>query len=151
MRTSKGTSPHVSAGSIAFSTIGFMATAATQPAHFAAFVHRPWLWPLPAVAVGSATLCPRVVAAGREGRAFLLSCAFLASLLFATVGTLYPVLLRSTIDAHHMLDAFNASSPRATLVIGLSVWIPAMLLAISYFTYVYRSFRGKVQIEDTHH
>ena len=72
-------------------------------------------------------------------------------MLFATVGTLYPVLLRSTIDAHHMLDAFNASSPRATLVIGLSVWIPAMLLAISYFTYVYRSFRGKVQIEDTHH
>lgn len=150
MRTSKGTSPHVSAGSIAFSTIGFMETAATQPAHFAAFVHRPWLWPLPAVAVGSATLCPRAVAAGREGRAFLLSCAFLASLLFATVGTLYPVLLRSTIDAHYTLDAFNASS-RATLVTGLSVWIPAMLLAIGYFTSVYRSFRGKVQIEDTHH
>jgi cytochrome d ubiquinol oxidase subunit II len=127
------------------------ATAATQPAHFAAFAHRPWLWPLPAIAVGSAILCPRAVTAGREGRAFLLSCAFLASLLFATVGTLYPVLLRSTIDANYTLDAFNASSPRATLVIGLTVWIPAMVLAVGYFTYLYRSFRGKVQVEDTHH
>jgi cytochrome d ubiquinol oxidase subunit II len=128
-----------------------LATAATQPAHFAAFAHRPWLWPLPAIAVGSSILCPRAVAAGREGRAFLLSCAFLVSLLFATVGTLYPVLLRSTIDANYTLDAFNASSPRATLVIGLTVWIPAMLLAVGYFTYLYRSFRGKVQVEDTHH
>jgi cytochrome d ubiquinol oxidase subunit II len=128
-----------------------LATAATQPAHFAAFAHRPWLWPLPAIAVGSVILCPRAIAAGREGRAFLLSCAFLASLLFATVGTLYPVLLRSTIDANYTLDAFNASSPRATLVIGLTVWIPAMLLAVGYFTYLYRSFRGKVQVEDTHH
>lgn len=67
------------------------------------------------------------------------------------MGTLYPVLLRSTIDAHYTLDAFNASSPRATLVIGLSVWIPEPLLAIGYFTYVYRSFREKVQIKDTHH
>jgi cytochrome d ubiquinol oxidase subunit II len=128
-----------------------LATAATQPAHFAAFAHRLWLWPLPAIAVGSSILCPRAVTAGREGRAFLLSCAFLASLLFATVGTLYPVLLRSTIAANYTLDAFNASSPRATLVIGLTVWVPAMLLAVGYFTYLYRSFRGKVQVEDTHH
>ena len=127
------------------------ATAATQPAHFAAFAHRPWLWPLPAIAIGSAVLCPRAITAGRETRAFLLSCAFIASLLWATVGTLYPVLLRSTIDANYTLDAFNTSSPRATLVIGLAVWIPAMTLALGYFAYLYRSFRGKVQVEDTHH
>ncbi len=127
------------------------ATAATQPAHFAAFAHRPWLWPLPAVAIASATLCPRALAGGQHGRAFVLSCAFLATLLFATVGTLYPVLLRSTIDANYTLDAFNASSGRATLVIGLIVWIPAMVLALGYFTYLYRSFRGKVQVEDSHH
>ncbi|MDB5220540.1 MAG: Cytochrome d ubiquinol oxidase subunit [Myxococcaceae bacterium] len=128
-----------------------LATAATQAAHFASFGHRPFLWPLPAIAIGSAIMCPRAVAAGREGRAFLLSCAFLTSLLVATVGTLYPVLLRSTVDANYTLDAFNASSPRATLVIGLTVWIPAMLLAAGYFTYMYRSFRGKVQVEDSHH
>ena len=127
------------------------ATMATQPAHFAELVHRPWLWPLPVAAVASALLCPRAVSRGDEGRAFLLSCAFIACLLAATAGTLYPVLLRSTIDPRYSVDAYNAASPRATLVIGLIVWLPAFALAGGYFTYLYRSFRGKVRTEDQHY
>lgn len=64
---------------------------------------------------------------------------------------MYPVLLRSTIEPRFTLDAFNASSPRATLVIGLVVWLPAMVLAAGYFTYLYRSVRGKVRSEDQHY
>ncbi len=128
-----------------------VATAATQPAHFASFARRPWLFPLPAVAIAAGALAPRAIAAGKEGRAFALSSAFIALLLVATVGTLYPLLLRSTVDPRFSLDAFNASSPRATLVIGLFVWFPAILLAIGYFVYLYRSFRGKVRAEDQHY
>jgi cytochrome d ubiquinol oxidase subunit II len=120
------------------------ATAATQPAHFAELTHRPWLWPLPVVAIAAAILCPRAIARGDEGRAFLLSCTFIAGLLAATIGTLYPVLLRSTVDPHYTIDAFNGSSPRATLALGLGLLLPGMALAIGYFTYLYRSFRGKV-------
>jgi cytochrome d ubiquinol oxidase subunit II len=127
------------------------ATVATQPAHFAELVHRPWLWPFPVAAIAAAILCPRTLSRGDEGRAFLLSCAFIACLLFATAGTLYPVLLRSTIDPSYSIDAYNAASPRATLVLGLIVWLPAFVLAAGYFTYLYRSFRGKVQTEDQHY
>lgn len=127
------------------------ATVATQPAHFAELIHRPWLWPLPLLAIASAMLCPRALARGEEGRAFLLSCAFIATLLLATTGTLYPVILRSTVDPCYTLDAFNASSPRATLLIGLVVWLPAIALALGYFTYLYRTFRGKVQADDQHY
>ena len=127
------------------------ATALTQPAHFAEFARRPWVWPLPALAIACAIACPRAIAAGKEGRAFLLSAGFIGGLLAATTGTLYPVLLRSTVDPRFTLDASNASSPRATLVIGLFVWLPAMALAIGYFTYLYRSFRGKVDTEDLHY
>jgi cytochrome bd ubiquinol oxidase subunit II len=70
--------------------------------------------------------------------------------LLATVGTLFPVLLRSTVDPRYTLDAFNAASPRATLVIGLVVWLPAIALSLVYFTFLYRSFRGKVRTEDYH-
>jgi len=128
-----------------------IATALTQREHFATFAHRPWLFPLPALAVAAALLCPRAIASGAEGRAFALSSAFLACLLAATVGTLYPVLLRSTIDSRFTLDAFNTSSPRATLAIGLAVWLPAIALALGYFAYLYRSFRGKVRAEDQHY
>lgn len=127
------------------------ATAATQPAHFAELLRRPWLWPLPAAAIAAAIMCPRAIARGNELRAFGFSCAFIGGLLFATVGTLYPVLLRSTVDPRYTLDAFNTASPRATLFIGLVVWIPAMILAIGYFAFMYRSFRGKVQAEDQHY
>jgi cytochrome d ubiquinol oxidase subunit II len=128
-----------------------VATAATQPAHFAALVQRPWLWPLPIAAVAAAVLCPRAIARGDEGRAFLLSSTFVGGLLVATAGTLYPVILRSTVDPRYSLDAFNASSPRATLVIGLAVWLPAIALALGYFGHLYRTFRGKVRIEDQHY
>ncbi|MBX3187954.1 MAG: cytochrome d ubiquinol oxidase subunit II [Labilithrix sp.] len=128
-----------------------VATWLTQPAYFETFLLRPWIWPLPLLAIASGIMCPRYVARGEEGRAFLASCTFVAGLLFATVGTLYPTLLRSTIDPALSLDAFNASSPRATLGIGLAVWIPAMALAVGYFTYLYWSFRGKVRIEDQHY
>lgn len=127
------------------------ATMATQPAHFAGLTHRPWLWPLPVIAIGASILCPRAMAQGKESRAFALSCAFIGSLLVATTGTLYPVLLRSTIDPRFTMTATNAASPRATLVIGLVVWLPAMVLAAGYFIYLYRSFRGKVSLEDQHH
>jgi cytochrome d ubiquinol oxidase subunit II len=116
-----------------------------------ALTQRPWVWPFPLFAIACAVLCPRAIAAGQEGRAFLLSSGFVGGLLAATTGTLYPVLLRSTIDPRFTLDAFNASSPRATLVIGLIVWLPAMVLAVGYFTYLYRAVRGKVDMEDQHY
>ena len=127
------------------------ATFATEPSHFAGFAARPWLFPLPLAAIAAAVLARRAIAEGRDGRAFALSSTFVATLLAATVGTLYPVLLRSTIDPRFSLDAFNAASPRATLAIGLAVWIPAMTLAAGYFAYLYRTFRGKVTDQDHHY
>jgi cytochrome d ubiquinol oxidase subunit II len=126
------------------------ATAATQSAHFAGFLHRPWLFPLPIAAIAAAICARRAVTVGREGRAFVFSSAFIVALLVATVGTLYPLLLRSTVDPQFSLHAFNASSPRATLMAGLALWLPALALAIAYFGYLYRSFRGKVT-EGEHH
>jgi len=127
-----------------------VATALTQPEHLATFTRRPWLFPLPVLAVAAAILCPRAIQAGKETQAFALSSGFLAGLLAATAGTLFPILLRSTVDPSHTLDAWNASSPRATLLIGLAVWMPAIVLATGYFAYLYRTFRGKVRLEDSH-
>lgn len=127
------------------------ATAATQPAHFATFMHRPWLFPLPIVGLAAAILGWRAIASGHETRAFVLSSAFVAVLLVATAATLYPALLRSTVHQDYSLDAFNASSPDATLSLGLTMWMPAIALAVGYFVYLYRSFAGKVRPEDQHY
>jgi cytochrome d ubiquinol oxidase subunit II len=44
----------------------------------------------------------------------------------------------------------NAANQRHGLLIGLAWWIPAILLAIGYFTYLFRAFRGKVAAVDYH-
>jgi cytochrome d ubiquinol oxidase subunit II len=67
----------------------------------------------------------------------------LASLLGLTAGALYPLILPSTIDAQYSLDVVKGANDAHGLAIGLVWWIPAILLALGYFTYLFRSFRGK--------
>jgi cytochrome d ubiquinol oxidase subunit II len=127
-----------------------VATAGVRPAMFVALVHRPWTWPLPAIAIASAVTVGRslggdeVAVAGHERRAFLASCAFIASLVLATAGVLYPVLLPSTIGPRFDLDVRAAASGEATLMLGLMWWIPAVGLAVAYAANAFRSMRGKV-------
>ena len=47
------------------------------------------------------------------------------------------------------VTAYSAATGRRGLLLGLTWWIPALLLAIGYFTYLFRSFVGKVR--DLHH
>lgn len=136
---------------IALAVAVTIATAFVQPALLRSFLERPWVWPLPLAAMGASAISGWAMRRARETLAFVGSSAFCASLLVATAAVLYPTILRSTVDERWTLDAHNASSPRATLVLGLFVWIPAITLALGYFTYLYGAFRGKVRKGDHHY
>jgi cytochrome bd ubiquinol oxidase subunit II len=125
-----------------------IATGRVRPTIFAALVQRPWLWPLPLLAALSPAVALREIARGRELRAFLASCAFIASLLLVTAGVLYPVLLPSTVDAAYDLDVYSASSGHHGLEVGLAWWIPGIALAVLYFVTLFWSMRGKVNAVD---
>lgn len=126
------------------------ATAGAAPDHFSTLASRPWLYPLPLLALASAFVCRQSIHQGHEARAFAASSTFIVSLLFATAGTLYPVLLRSTNDPAFSIDV-TTSSATSSLTLGLAILAPALAIAVSYFAYLYRSFRGKVQPDDHHH
>ena len=126
-------------------------TAIAQPAFFAHLRGRPWLFPLPLVAVAGAVVALRSLREHRELRAFLASSAFIAAMLLATAGAMYPVILRSTLDEAFTLDAHNTASGDAGLVTGLMVCIPAVALAVGYFSYLFRAFRGKATGEEQAH
>jgi cytochrome d ubiquinol oxidase subunit II len=121
-----------------------LATAAVSPKFFANIFDRAWAWPLLVVLLGSVLAVGDSVRRGANLRAFLASCAFLASLLGLAAAGLYPTLLRSTLDPTWSLTVDNAASGRQSLVSGLFWWIPAVALAIGYFVVVFRMFRGKV-------
>jgi cytochrome bd ubiquinol oxidase subunit II len=42
------------------------------------------------------------------------------------------------------LDVAKSANDRDGLATGLAWWIPAIVLALGYFTYLFRSFRDKV-------
>ena len=89
---------------------GTIGTALVRPGFFVAFAHRPWVWPLPLVALAAPVVALRALARRDDRRAFLASTAFIASLLLATAGVLYPVLLPSTVGSAYDLDVATAAS-----------------------------------------
>jgi cytochrome d ubiquinol oxidase subunit II len=85
-----------------------------------------------------------------ERNAFLASCAYLAGMLTSVVFGVYPMVL----PARNPLYSLTVASAKAAdygLRIGLAWWTIGIILASGYFTYVYRSFVGKVVIERDSH
>ncbi len=122
-----------------------LATWHVQPSLFAAFAHRPWAWPLAIANIGALVAIPILSGRGRDRAAFLASATFIAGLLLATAAALFPIILRSTVDARYDLTAASAATGRRGLLLGLTWWIPALVLAVAYFWYLFRSFSGKVR------
>ena len=76
---------------------------------------------------------------------------FVTGAAFALVGAafaLYPVVLPASTDpAHRSLTIYNTAAGRHGLTVGLTWWAFGMILALGYFTLLYRMFRGKVRLE----
>jgi len=121
-----------------------LATLAVRRDLFAALAARPWTWPIVLLVPLALAATAIALRRGWELPAFLGSVVMLAGTLVSAALGVYPTILRSTIDASLSLDVHNASTGSRGLAIGLVWWIPAMALAVGYFVYLFRSFRGKV-------
>ena len=88
-----------------------------------------------------------LVAKGAELHAFLASAVYLAGMLGSVAFGLYPYVLPAITDPALGLTVHSAKAADYGLRIGLVWWIPGMILASLYFTFVYRQFRGTV-LED---
>jgi cytochrome d ubiquinol oxidase subunit II len=91
------------------------------------------------------------VGRGREGAAFLSSALFLAAMMAGAAAALYPTLLPASGDAALSITIFNAAAGRHALTVGLIWWSGGMLMAVGYFVFIYRMFRGKVIATDSPH
>ena len=61
-----------------------------------------------------------------------------------------PSLLPASIDPSYSLTIHNTKTGAYSLAVGLIWWSLGMVLAIGYFTFLYRSFAGKVVLDDDH-
>ena len=110
-------------------------------------VANPFWWLGVLVVLGSAITLISGLSTDRETRAFVGSNFFLAGLLAAGGAGLYPVMLHSTLAPENSLTAYTvAASPRA-LVIASMWWPVGFTLAIAYFVFISRRYRGKVSVQ----
>lgn len=109
----------------------------------------PMLFIVPALAFLSIANIPRLVSKQKFRAAFLFSSLTMSLLLILVAIELYPVLLISTFDPAYNITIYNAASSVKTLkTMMVIVLIGAPLVAI-YTLFVYRTFRGKVKIDET--
>ena len=134
--------------------LGALATWATLHVRgdlFTRLAARPGAWPLVGLMLAGGVGVFLFSRVRKELPAFLSSCLFLSAMLGATAAGMYPNLLISSIDPRYSLTAENAAAGGTGLQIGLFWWLPALALAVAYFTYLFRSFRGKVRVEESGH
>jgi cytochrome d ubiquinol oxidase subunit II len=118
-------------------------TAFVRPALMGNIAARPALWLIPVAVTAGVAGVFVALARGWELAGFVASSVVIAGLLGMTAGALYPLILPSTVDARFSLDVAGSANDASGLAIGLAWWIPAIVLALGYFTYLFRSFRGK--------
>ena len=110
----------------------------------------PVLYAIPALVAGCLFEMWRERARGKERAAFLSSCGYLAFMLVGAAAGVYPNLLTSTTDPTLNVTVYNAHAGHYALSVGLIWWSLGMAIAVGYFVFVYRMFRGKVTATSRH-
>lgn len=129
---------------VALAALVTVETAFVRPSLLSNLAARPGLWTFPVVAAAAVAVVFLSLARGWELAGFVASSLVIAALLGLTAGALYPLILPSTVAPRFGLDVAGAANDGHSLAIGLAWWVPAIALAIGYFAYLFRSFRGKV-------
>lgn len=127
--------------------LSLAATLYVVPMVLSNFRVRPWGWFIPIVVLVSLLLMRRFAARGQFLAAFFASTAYIAAMLGGAAFATYPYLLPASTDLGLSLTIYNARTGAYSLSVGLIWWLLGMALAVAYFTFLYRSFRGKVRLD----
>lgn len=92
---------------------------------------------------------PRLVSKKQYMMALVFSSLTMSFLLILVALQLYPTLLISTIDPKYSVTIYNAASSQKSLGIMLTIVVIGAPLLAAYFFFLYRTFNGKVQLDDT--
>ena len=113
------------------------------------FRANPALFFLPVLAFLSIANVPRLARKRKYGYAFFFSALSIAMLLLLVAFELYPWILLSTLDPAYSLTVKNASASEKSLGIMLTFAAIGVPLVASYTFFVYRTFAGKAELDET--
>ena len=102
---------------------------------------------IPAIVLISLVVMIWSNAKAKEKPAFAASCLYIAAMLVGAAFALYPVVLPASTDPSYSLTIYNSAAGHHGLVVGIVWWSIGAILALLYFVFIFRMFRGKVRLE----
>lgn len=113
------------------------------------FKSNPILFIVPLLAFLSIANVPRLANKRKYQQAFFFSSLTIALLLVLVAVELYPDLLMSSINPKYNVTIYNAAASTKSLKIMLTIVAIGAPLVLGYTIFVYRTFRGKVTLDET--
>ncbi len=102
---------------------------------------------IPVVVFGSLAVMMRAMLKRADKTAFVASALYIVGMLVGAAFALYPVVLPASTDPARSLTIYNTAAGHHGLSVGLTWWILGMILALGYFFFLFRMFKGKVRLE----
>jgi len=113
------------------------------------FSEHPILFLVPLLVFLSIANVPRLAAKRRFKLAFFFTSLTIAFSLVLVAVELYPTLLISTVAPEHSIDIYEAAASSKSLEIMLTIVAIGTPLVLGYTIFVYRTFKGKVKLDET--
>lgn len=113
------------------------------------FKETPTFFILPILAFLAVANIPRLISKKKYAYALIFSSLTMAFLLMLVAFQLYPVLLPSAIRPEYSVTIYNAASSQKSLGIMLTFVVIGTPLLAGYFIFLYKTFYGKVTLDDT--
>jgi cytochrome bd ubiquinol oxidase subunit II len=130
-------------GMVIMTLLGFVATVHVRPEMLNNYRSYPWGALFPVTVILSLAGYAYFRTRRSDLGAFLSSSAYIAGMLGGAAFALYPFVLPASTNSSFGLTVHNSAASAYGLRVGILWWVVGITLAIGYFSYLYRSFRGK--------
>ena len=127
--------------------LGLVATVSIRPGVLDNYKHHAIGFLIPVIVFGALALMMHSMLNGKEKTAFVASALYIVGMLVGAAFALYPVVLPASTQSAYNLTIYNTAAGHHGLSVGFTWWIVGMLLALGYFFFLFRMFKGKVRLE----
>ena len=127
--------------------MGLIATVSIRPGVLDNYKHHAIGFVIPVLVFGALAVMMHAMIRHADKIAFVASALYIVGMLVGAAFGLYPVVLPASTGPARDLTIYNTAAGHHGLSVGFTWWILGTILALGYFFFLFRMFRGKVRLE----
>jgi cytochrome bd ubiquinol oxidase subunit II len=129
--------------------VSLIATLWIRPVLLTNYNKLPIGYLIPVIVAGALIAIQYLHGKGNEKAAFVGSCVYLAAMLVGAAFASYPTLLAASTDPAYSLTIQNTATSGYGMKVGFIWWTIGIVIAIGYFVFLFRMFKGKVTVSSS--